>query len=322
MKAELVFARDVIDNKLKFFDVIIFPGGSGDAQAKSLGATGRANVKTFLRTGGAYIGLCAGSYLAQNSNSYKELSLRLTSAYLYNGTKHWDRGGAIAKVRLLAKSRKYFREFAGLEKIHLFYYQGPLLCAKTGSSKQYTELMQYASNIYPKIPKAKGESPGKTFLLQEPYGKGKIVLMAGHPEMTPGKYWMIPRLIRIATDQKIISYPKRFVRSKYRREKIFSLRWEKLEKHYVSILDRKTPWWKKLRAMRKLQQMRSFAVVEYFFKMLAHPRSKVKVKTLQLIRYYDFFYAVPYIERIYRKQASRWVKREMRKTLRYLKVQR
>src|SRR5262249_31175158 len=49
---------------LKDFDVVIFTGGSGSAQAKTIGEKGREEVREFVRRGGGYVGICAGAYLA------------------------------------------------------------------------------------------------------------------------------------------------------------------------------------------------------------------------------------------------------------------
>jgi hypothetical protein len=42
----------------------MFTGGSGSAEAGGLGEKGREEVRTFVREGGGYVGICAGAYLA------------------------------------------------------------------------------------------------------------------------------------------------------------------------------------------------------------------------------------------------------------------
>lgn len=44
--------------------VLIHPGGSGGGQGKALGDEGRRQVREFVKTGGGYVGICAGAYLA------------------------------------------------------------------------------------------------------------------------------------------------------------------------------------------------------------------------------------------------------------------
>ncbi len=49
---------------LKDFDLVMFTGGSGSAEAEGLGEAGREEVRKFVREGGGYVGICAGAYLA------------------------------------------------------------------------------------------------------------------------------------------------------------------------------------------------------------------------------------------------------------------
>ena len=45
------------------FDVLVFPGGSGNGQATALGESGLAAVRAFVTAGGGYIGTCGGAFL-------------------------------------------------------------------------------------------------------------------------------------------------------------------------------------------------------------------------------------------------------------------
>jgi hypothetical protein len=49
---------------LKPFDVVVFSGGSGSAEAEAINEAGRTNVREYVRGGGGYVGVCAGAYLA------------------------------------------------------------------------------------------------------------------------------------------------------------------------------------------------------------------------------------------------------------------
>ncbi len=50
--------------RLGDFHVLVFPGGSGSAQASAIGEGGLAAVRSFVSAGGHYIGTCAGAFLA------------------------------------------------------------------------------------------------------------------------------------------------------------------------------------------------------------------------------------------------------------------
>src|SRR6185436_7982277 len=61
---------DVRGGALDSFDVVMCTGGSGSAQAKAIGEDGRARSKQFVESGGGYVGICAGSYLACSGFSW------------------------------------------------------------------------------------------------------------------------------------------------------------------------------------------------------------------------------------------------------------
>jgi len=65
------------------FDVLVVPGGSAAKDARLLGEEGRAAIRTFVRRGGGYCGICAGAFLALRSWKYRScLSLGLVDAGL------------------------------------------------------------------------------------------------------------------------------------------------------------------------------------------------------------------------------------------------
>ena len=44
-------------------DVVVFPGGSGNGQAKAIGLAGLEALRKFVQAGGGYIGTCGGAFL-------------------------------------------------------------------------------------------------------------------------------------------------------------------------------------------------------------------------------------------------------------------
>jgi len=56
--------RDIIDGKLKSFDVLYMTGGWAVPYIRDLENGGTANIREFVRQGGAYIGTCAGAFFA------------------------------------------------------------------------------------------------------------------------------------------------------------------------------------------------------------------------------------------------------------------
>lgn len=64
----------VQNNEIKDLDVLVISGGDTFAVAESLGKTGGLNIRSFVESGGVYIGSCAGAYLPMKS-SKKPLDL-------------------------------------------------------------------------------------------------------------------------------------------------------------------------------------------------------------------------------------------------------
>lgn len=64
LHVEKVAAEEVRNGALDGFAVLIHPGGSGSKQGKQLGEEGREAVRSFVRRGGGFLGICAGAYLA------------------------------------------------------------------------------------------------------------------------------------------------------------------------------------------------------------------------------------------------------------------
>ena len=53
----------------------------------------------------------------------------------------------------------------------------------------------------------RGHGMAKMTLNKEGYGKGKVFTVVGHPEATPGKMWMVPRMVRWTLGKPLKTYP-------------------------------------------------------------------------------------------------------------------
>ena len=63
-EVKAITAEQIREGALKNFDVLIHGGGSASKQGETLGDKGRDAVKKFVDSGGGFIGICAGAYLA------------------------------------------------------------------------------------------------------------------------------------------------------------------------------------------------------------------------------------------------------------------
>jgi hypothetical protein len=127
---------------LKDMDVVIHPGGSGSKQGNQLGSEGRETVRSFVREGGGFIGVCAGAYLA--SADY-EWSLHLLDAKVID-RHHWARGTGTVKVALSEEGRPLLNH--ALPTADIYYGQGPLLApANRPDIPDYKPLALYDTEI-------------------------------------------------------------------------------------------------------------------------------------------------------------------------------
>lgn len=300
MRARVVTGEGIRDGALRGLDVVIFPGGTGLGQYRSLGQKGRHQVQRFVHKGGGYVGICAGAYLAQTYEAKRHgASLQIARAKVYNKSRYWARGAGVIKVRITTIGKRLFPELRALDTFYIQYYNGPLLVPLKGTKiRGYDELMRFESNVYHGDTRARGESPGKTFLLRTRRGLGTVVLMSGHPESTAGGRWMLPRLVEIAARARPTRYPSRFIRpTKLTREIMFTGEWFRKERELIAIVknadleeDAEV-----LDAMKQLRTMGSTDVCRHFPALLDSETPSVRLAAANAIIYYDYFPSLRYL---------------------------
>jgi len=78
----LVTTSTIIPSDLStdLYDILVFPGGTANGQQSSIGPNGAKLVKEFVKQGGGYVGICAGSYLGSIG---QKVGLSLIEAKFY-----------------------------------------------------------------------------------------------------------------------------------------------------------------------------------------------------------------------------------------------
>lgn len=182
----------VID--LKQFDVVVFSGGSGSQQAKSIGEAGLRNVREFVRGGGGYCGICAGAYLACSNFSWGLGILNASTV-----SSKWMRGRGFIDMEVTVDGRPLLGDVGGTFKVR--YANGPII--KPGGRADipaYKPLSLFRSEI------AENGTPAGV-MVNTPaqaagtFGKGRVFISSPHPENTPGLEHLIPRGILWAAGQ-------------------------------------------------------------------------------------------------------------------------
>ncbi len=161
------------------FDVVIFPGGTGMGQANGIGENGRAMVRQFVKDGGGYIGICAGTYLA--ANNYK-WSLKIINVTIID-TQHWRRGKGIVKIELTESGRKIIADREGL--VDIYYANGPLLGpAGADDLPEYDVLAYFRSDMAKNVPG--GVMPNTPAIIAAQFEQGRVICLSPHAESTKG----------------------------------------------------------------------------------------------------------------------------------------
>jgi hypothetical protein len=180
--------EDVKAEVLSQFDVLIFPGGSGSAQGKAIGANGREVIRDYVQSGGGVIGICAGAYLC---SSHYQWSLNLMNAKVFNvmvdvpelGRKSmWYRGKA---TNVEVEVNKMGEPILGISGTHAIRYQnGPIL-----SPGNRPDLPEFSTLAYFRTENGIYEAQKNTMVntpavVVSQFGKGRVLAISPHFEST------------------------------------------------------------------------------------------------------------------------------------------
>lgn len=190
-RAARITSDDIRTGRLDDFDVLIMPGGSGSKQAERLEEAGRRAIRGFVNSGGGYVGICAGSYLA---SSHYEWSLGLINARVWDRA-HWDRGGGDVRIRMTDPGRDLLGRGGSVE-VH--YNQGPLLVPDDESDLPgYEVLATFETEVADKGAQP-GAMVGTHAIIRSLYGAGRVICYSPHPEVSGGPNGIVASGVRWA----------------------------------------------------------------------------------------------------------------------------
>ena len=153
-------------------DIFVMPGGADLPYCKKLNGKGNRNIRTFVKNGGTYLGICAGAYYACASIEYHKgrndeicepRELALIDAI------------AIGSIPEIAIPYDLTLESAGIAPLkspdtQSYYHGGPYFQLNDPSAK----VLAYYDLPY--------ESPA---IVSKRIGKGSVILSGVHFETTP-----------------------------------------------------------------------------------------------------------------------------------------
>ncbi len=186
---QLVTPEDIHTGILNRFDVVIFPGGSGIAQAEALGKNGKRAVRAFIRNGGGYVGICAGAFLATAGHDW---SLGLVNANALTGERGVPGHGTV-DVKLIDTGKRIFGD--GPRTLDMLYSGGPILShARRSDLPRYVTLATFRTEVWRYEPQ-KGTMADTPAIIAGCFGKGHVILFSPHPETTEGLESLVRRAV-------------------------------------------------------------------------------------------------------------------------------
>ena len=170
----LLLAEDIRAGKLKDVDVLVMPGGGSRKQCTAVGKAHWDKIRDFLRSGGGYVGTCAGMF------NVLECRLKLLPFDRYP-----DAGGSTAyvKVEVSPEGAEILGIKPGMRTVR--YSGGPVAykLEKSQSEGQGIALCTYKSSVS-RSKAQEGKFIGSIACVYGTYGKGKVIATSFHPE-----YW-------------------------------------------------------------------------------------------------------------------------------------
>lgn len=186
VEARRVTPADIEAGALDGADVALFTGGRGSVQGRLLGESGRERVREFVRRGGGYLGICAGSYLAMQGEPefYK---VAIVAARNLTGDR-WRRGTRSVSVR----------PTDGSDAVTLHYANGPLIAPDSVEGlAPFVSLATFEADVYwERYDTHQGEMPGTVAVAAARFGRGRMILFSPNPTLEPGQPELLRRAMR------------------------------------------------------------------------------------------------------------------------------
>ena len=287
-----ISSYDIMNGMLEKLDALIFPGGSGSQEYNNLGLQAAEKVRDFVyKDGGGIIGICAGGFVLSTTPGYPSLEI-LPAPDIRDG--YYDRGRGLIAFNLNDKGNEIFPELSEHDSLFVQYYDGPIF--NTTNSSGLDVLGNFYSDIATHTGYPKGTTPGKAVFTTSSYGNGKVFMSVGHPEATPGMRWMVPRMARWVTGNKLVPYSKNIVRPEINNKEILYyddvIKFEK--KNFWNLFNEEDSL--VIKSLQNLHSIRSRPSIRWSIGLLRHQSWDVRHAAANYLLESEYTYAIPDIE--------------------------
>ena len=157
--------------------------------------SGRMKVREFISDGGAYVGICAGCYLACENFSW---SLKILDAKTISGK--WMRGHADLELEFSSNFPTPEMNVK-LPNPKIFYANGPVMKAAHSDAIPDFETIAFFKTETAQNGTPKGIQKGSPAIMRSKFGKGRVVGISPHPELSDGLRDVLPALLNWSLEE-------------------------------------------------------------------------------------------------------------------------
>ena len=162
-------------------------GGSGSRQAAALKEAGRSRVREFVQSGGGFIGICAGAYLAAANYSW---ALKIGDYKTFCEKREipgvgpksmWYRGpSSMVTMELSADGRRILGNRRGLFPVR--YHNGPIISAAGIKGLPDFRVLAWFRSEVSRYKSQEGTMVDTPAIICSNFGKGRVLSISPHPE--------------------------------------------------------------------------------------------------------------------------------------------
>lgn len=205
MELRLLDGKAVRDGGLKGLDLLVMPGGGSKDEFVSLGTNGVLRMKDFIRSGGGYIGTCAGACLLLDEDDRRARVM----PWMRSGTEDVT---FFPNINLNAKGAAVLglKEGRHVMRFHGGPFMWPTTNAIAGAKFEVWGTMDAEASM--KGPSdAKRRMYGSAAVIGGTYGKGRVFVTSAHPEYFDSTLYIVKAAFKYVTGRNV-TFPARLHR--------------------------------------------------------------------------------------------------------------
>ena len=195
MELKLLDGEMVRNGGLDGLDVLVMPGGSSKMEFTTLGTNGVNRMKDFIRSGGGYIGTCAGCCLLMDGEDRRARMMP------------WNTCGSVGDTLFpTVEVNEKGAAALGISKgSHVMRYHGGPCMWPTHNSIPDANLELWGTFDAEAAMKGKLKTRmhGSAAMLGGTYGKGRVFVTSSHPEYFNSTLYVIEGAFRYVTGRNV-----------------------------------------------------------------------------------------------------------------------